>query len=570
MSDLSRLSEACKWSMRRMRYIKETRMKALRQYVGKHYSEDGAADKVPINMIYLHVNTLQRHLNSESPLVDVSTPYRDYFSVADDMELATNFVLEKSNAGRTYSKMGVDAMFGLTACKVGLKKGARAGDRGYGYPFIKHIPFQHLVLDMANAADEEELEFIGNRYRVPLMWAKDNLNFKKSARESLTPSDRRQRGEEGDVNPEEFSRGGGWNVEEYTDHVDLWDIWLPLERLVVTVSDENPEVALNIIEWEGPEHGPYHLHGFGDVPGNILPLAPTHISLDMHTLINQLFNKAGRQALDQKTLLGANMQSLDDADRIRDGQDGEVIPMTNPEGVKEYKFNGADQGTTGLVLYLRDLYSYCAGNLDLLGGLGAQSDTLGQDRLLAASSNQQVVDMQGKHAAMQAAVGKDVGWYIWSDPGLEMPLKKKIAGTNVEIPFMLTPDRLKGDYWSMGFTVDPYKLTRRSPAEKLELILKIMQSIAPIVQAGGVMPKGEELISLISKFAQIPEFGECWTFASGFQPNGGDPVAPIKQTGAEYTHRSVPSASRAGKERIMAASLMGAGQQPKETNSVVR
>ena len=63
---------------------------------------------------------------------------------------------------------------------------------------------------------------------------------------------------------------------------------------------------------------------------------------------------------------------------------------------------------------------------------------------------------------MQAAVGKDVGWYIWSDPGLEMPLKKKIAGTNVEIPFMLTPDRLKGDYWSMGFTVDPYKLTRGS------------------------------------------------------------------------------------------------------------
>ena len=82
------------------------------------------------------------------------------------------------------------------------------------------------------------------------------------------------------------------------------------------------------------------------------------------------------------------------------------------------------------------------------------------------------------------------------------------------------------------------------------------------------MPKGEELISLISKFAQIPEFGECWTFASGFQPNGGDPVAPIKQTGMS-THRSVPSVT-GREERIMAASLMGAGQQPKETNSVVR
>ena len=138
------------------------------------------------------------------------------------MELATNFVLEKSNAGRTYSKMGVDAMFSLTACKVGLKKNARAGERGYGYPFIKHIPFQHLVLDMANAADEEvgihrqsvsRAADVGERQ---LQLQEVGSRVADAERSSAT---RRRR----DVNPEEFSRGGGWNVEEYTDHVDLWD-----------------------------------------------------------------------------------------------------------------------------------------------------------------------------------------------------------------------------------------------------------------------------------------------------------------------------------------------------------
>lgn len=570
MSDLGKLANACQWSMRMMKKQKESRMAAIRQYVGHHYSEDGAIDKVPLNMINLHVDTLQRHINSDAAKLAVSSPFREYAQVADDIEIAADFVMGKCKTNATYQKMGVEAMFGPAICKVGLPKGGRRGSLN-NFPFVKMVPFQHYVMDMANPADIEDVEYMGNRYRVPLIWAKENTNYKKSARENLAASDRYTRGDEGDVNPEDLSRGGSYAVEEYTDHVDLWDIWLPLEQLLITVSAENPDVLLSVVEWEGPERGPYHMLGFGYVPGNVLPLAPMHLSLDMHLLINELFNKAGRQALDQKTVLGYSMQAMDDAERLVQIGDGGSLPMNDPSGIKEYKFNGADPGTTGLVLYLRDLYSYAAGNLDLLGGLGTSSETLGQDRLLAASSNQKIVHMQEKMAELQTNVGSDICWYLWNDPELNLPLKKKIAGTDVEIPFLLTPERLKGDYFSLNFKVDPYKLSSRSPSEKLQAILEYVTALAPILERGGCLPKAEEMVTSIAKFAHIPEFADMWNFQSGFVPPQGDPVAPTgKANGAEYIHRSIPSASRAGKERTMAETLLSGSAQPKETASLAR
>ena len=48
---MSRLSEAIMFSRRKMQPFRENRLKAIRQYVGTNYSENGATDKVPINLL---------------------------------------------------------------------------------------------------------------------------------------------------------------------------------------------------------------------------------------------------------------------------------------------------------------------------------------------------------------------------------------------------------------------------------------------------------------------------------------------------------------------------------------
>ncbi len=59
------------------------------------------------------------------------------------------------------------------------------------------------------------------------------------------------------------------DVEEFEPYVDLWEVYLPRQRLVLTFSDDmltgavggEIDGALRVQRWIGPDCGPYHLLG---------------------------------------------------------------------------------------------------------------------------------------------------------------------------------------------------------------------------------------------------------------------------------------------------------------------
>ena len=80
----------------------------------------------------------------------------------------------------------------------------------------------------------------------------------------------------------------------------------------------------------------------------------------------------------------------EDAERIRAASDGEIVGVDNPEAIQEKMFGGLDQRNFAFMLQIKQLFSWQAGNLDLMGGLGAQSETATQDQLLHASASQRM------------------------------------------------------------------------------------------------------------------------------------------------------------------------------------
>ena len=73
--DSARLKTSLEASYKKLKPFRENNIEAVRQYVGSHYSNDGADDKVPINLLELAINIYIRQLAARAPNVLVTTPY---------------------------------------------------------------------------------------------------------------------------------------------------------------------------------------------------------------------------------------------------------------------------------------------------------------------------------------------------------------------------------------------------------------------------------------------------------------------------------------------------------------
>lgn len=587
--NLKKLTTAMKSSSTQLRAFREERLHAIRQYVGKHYGENGSDEKVPLNLIELAVNTYQRQIAARDPQVLCETPYRELLPGASDLQLAVNYLIRQIGLGKALNAVGVDALFGMGVLKVGLDfdtiASAEPGTiQDPGNVWVQPVPMDDWIMDMS-ARHYDEASYCGNRYKVPYDWAMGNQYFEKKARNKLKPSTLgehpdEERGDDTDANV--LSRGSSTQFEEYGENVDLWDIWLPREGLMLTFADGETTDPLRVIEWEGPAHGPYHILGFGYVPGNVMPLAPAHLWIDMHELVNRLFLKVGRQAERQKTILGVQASAAEDGKRVVNANDGEVIAVDDPGGMKEFRFGGADQQTQGMVVYLRDLFSYFAGNLDAIGGLAAQTQTVGQDRLLTASASQRVQDMQATMNAFVKGVVTDIAWYLWEDPLVKLPLTKRIPGTDLQIPFQWPvdkngQDRRMGELFHYNFDIQPYSLMSRSPSERLSQLIPLVQNvIMPLTQMAGATIDVERFLKEVAELSGEPIIGNMVIYPNGEESPSRGPVRDDEGPGMPsattrtYVRENRPAGTRQGKDQALAAHLMGLKQQPSEMAGLLR
>ena len=92
---LSRLKAAVSHSRRRLEPYRVRRVAALREYVGRNYSDQGAPDRVPVNFIELAINIYSRQLASSRPAVTIYTRQKQLQIFAKEFEYAVNHLLKE-------------------------------------------------------------------------------------------------------------------------------------------------------------------------------------------------------------------------------------------------------------------------------------------------------------------------------------------------------------------------------------------------------------------------------------------------------------------------------------------
>jgi len=562
-----RLTEAIEWSENQLQTPRRKRIEAVKEFVGFHYSDEGAAKKVPVNLLKLAVKIYVQLLAPRAPRALFSAVDPALKPTAANLELAINQIPKEIGLAGTLRRVATEALFSMGILKVGLHRVGEILEHAYGAPFVDVVTLDDYVVDMS-AKRREQIQFEGNGYWLTRKAIEDSDWFDKKAKSDLTDDDGEQEvviGEHGESRAEGISVGST-NVTSYQKRVWLRDIWVPSDGVLITYAVRNKKI-LKVVDYERDSRGPYYILGFDDVPGNLLPLPPVAIWRDLHELANALFRKLGTQADDQKRVLGFTGNDSEGVENFKNARDSDGIRFSGGKPEK-LEAGGVDAKTLAFFMQVRDLASYFGGNLDSLGGLAPMTETLGQDRLLTEAAGAQLRDMQGEMIKVAREVFRALAWYEWHDPVKTRTLEKPLPGLpGVSIPVEWSRDSRQGDFDEFDLDIDVYSLLDDSPALKLQRLGLVMQQyvlpLMPAIEAQGGSLDANRLLKLVAKLSDFSELDDIVTFpvTDTQQAGGSQRPAETKRT---YERISRPGATPHGKSDAMQRVLMGENLQDDE------
>ena len=556
----NRLTEGIDWSNLQLEYPRAERISAIRQFVGYHHSEDGSPRRVITPFLKLAVDIYCRILAPRAPRALFTAEEPSLRPMAANLEIAVNMIPKEIKLQHTLRRLVAEALFSFGVTKAGLHTIGNAAGHDYGQVFVDVVTLDDLVIDMS-AKELGQIQYIGNSYWLDYDEVKQSSWFSGKAKADLDSDTYTVIGEHGEDRAEAIGQDG--NAQLFKDKVWLRDVWIPSEGLMVTYA-VNSKKLLKVFEWEGPENGPYDILGFDWVPGNLLPLAPVASWRDLHELSNKLFRKLGEQADSQKTVQGFGGEDDEGVKNFQNARDGGGIKYSGAEP-KVLKAGGVDPQTLMFFLQCRDLYSYFASNLDSLGGLSPQADTLGQDKLLSAASGAQLRSMADQVIDFSKEMFRTLAFYEWNDPVGMRDLQKKIPGTDQSIIVPWSMETRRGELDDFNLEIDVYSLQDSSPGlmlQKLGLIVeKFVMPLAPAIQSEGGVLSAQKILKLVAKYADFPELDEIVTFMRTDLPEPQGAAGMPASTSRSYEHTSTPGATSDGKSALMQKALAGGAQE---------
>lgn len=589
-TDFGRLVEAKIESWKRLEKFRQNRMNAMRQFVGSHYgpADFGTASRVPVNFLELAVNIYLRQLAASAPTVLWTTQRPTLKPQAAAAELMHNHVIKEIRFKQTLRMWVQEAMFCHGVLKVGLTQAslheAFGPHHDAGQPFADIVWGDDWVHDIT-AKTYEQVNFAGNRYWLTVDEAEKA--FELDAETMVKIRSLAGKISSSDIDPSDRSESlsGGADVlalDPFLPRIELWDLWIPHTNQIVTISDALPDTPLNVMDWEGPEIGPYHRIILEDVPGNVMPLPPVAIMVDIHLLANILWNKMGNQAQRQKHNFGYSGAAAADADRYKRALDGEWIKMDNPEGIKELFTPGPDPGLLAFFLQNKDMFTWFLGNLDTLGGLSPQAETLGQERLLSAGASRRLDDMRDRITDTVQGVQESIGDYIWNDPDLDKYFTKRIGGeglSGVDATIRFNSDMLEGDLIDFNIEILANSMQQLTPAEKLQTVTQFVERFlspfAEQMREQGITVDFKALTDLVARYTGVAELRDIIKTGQPPPPLVNGKGKSHQATQAPVTHRfntrrTLPGASRVGNDDSLSKLLASAGVQRGQSGSAGR
>jgi hypothetical protein len=584
---VNRLHEQIAMAEKELEVFREQNKRRQELYAGHGYGTTSEEVDTPLNVYNLALRLYQRKLISGDPRANVRANSPKARMQAHELSLACEQLFREIKLKDTMKEVVHQALESVGIVKVAVTP--RGMDESIGFlhdadqPFCDPVLLENFAYD-TNAKRWSEIDWCGDRYRIPLEDLQGNEMWDQGVVASLATTESRQsEGLRQDSEEESVQRMGVENSvfrDDLRQYVTVWDVWLPREGLLITIPDGQGQ-PLRMVEWEGPENGPYHMLSFDPIPGNIMPVAPGSHLESMAKLLNRAIRKLGNQLDRQKTNTTITPMAANTGDdkTIQDAEDGDVIQVQDPKNIGEIRSGGIDQQSYAFTQGLISLYSWLGGNLDSLGGLASQAATATEAELNAAGANSLIDELSDKFVGFLGEVMSDLAWYIYQDPQGTRRFIKRLPGTDWEVPVEWGPDRRSRPFFEFEFDVDPFSIRTKTPEQRMQMIFDLIPRAAQLAQAKALFAQvGDELDTeamwrMMIRYTGLTELselirsnGQAITSApKAEQPSGMNmPGMP-----REYIRRNVSSGggnspTQQASQQAMAQMMSSGGQQPRQ------
>ena len=562
---LTALARDIQHSYKNLEWLRAFNHNMVKEYVGPNYGPRNPAPSKFINKMQQTVDAYTILLAANRPQVLITTEHKDLRGFANHYQVAVNNLIKEIKLEDTIRRWVLDAFL-----SVGIVK-AHLGDSGQvifendvamdpGSPFASNVLVDDWVSD-SNAKKVTDWKYAGDAYQIPFEDIKEGVEhgmyFESAAREIRPNSNDGVSG----ARVDEMTREHGLGTEAFTPMVDLCDIWIPKERSVytfhVTHRSEfqiNPN-PLSIMEFDARESGPYIWLGFSDVPGSPIPSAPTAHLESLDRLANSMMRKAARQGRRQRDIPTYTPAGTKAMERVMShGDDGKALQVNDTRDVGNIRLGGVDPGTQAFIHDLLGLFDTQAGNLTAMLGLGAQSDTVGQEQLIHNAGSKKGGQMQYRVTEAVNELVSCLGGMLWEDEFKSIPGSIPIDGSRGKsITSNWEPGDREGNLQQYNFEVNRHSMGYQPPVKKVEAINSLLAQVYFPLQALMEKQGGEvdlaKLTELYADMLNLPRLKDIIRFTGReydqYTPGPSQTVKPPVTT-RNYTRKSIPSGTEDG------------------------
>jgi len=559
-----------------MEPFRRVRKTLIKDYVGSYYSTSGADNKTLVNLMNQTARIYTVALAANNPQVLISTPRMETLPFARRFEVNLNKLIGDMALDKTFRAIVLDAFFCL-GCGVVMMRDTDTRFHGLleseedvwldpGEPWLNRVSFDDLILDMP-AKELTKMRYCGHRYRADYEKVMDEPGYDKKVKDKLQSTSRQHHDQTGAAR-DIASEWGSAEDDDMKPMIWLMDLWIAENNSIATMAvDQQDLEPLIEREWTGSQAGPYKFLSLGDTPDNVIPTSPAINLKGMHDLQNRLHCRMESDSDAHRVVNVYPPSMADDAERLRTAERNSWQRGTSPEQIKQFEMGGIDQRDMAMATFLQDEYDRFAGNLQAMGGLGAQSSTVGQEELIHGQLSKNVADMRMAVVSFASESILDLGRLMWEDQTLELHTSMPVGNSGIEVNSDWTPENRQGDFEDYEFRVEPYSMVFKTPEQKLQELFQTLQQLAPLwpmFQASGATLDAEAIVEEIARLKNRPEFKRFITFANPAEQLGGDQntVRQSPVTSRETVRKNVPTGgTKEARSAATIQSLLGGGSQ---------